>query len=76
VEQLPFLTETLTLYKKRLYLHLQFNSLSPEKLPSSFWGISCLLLVLSRLSMLVVMLVMMLRSLLVIHEGTFLPFWK
>src|SRR6266478_7352462 len=72
VQQLPLLAETLALCDDCLYLHLQFDPFAPEKLPSSFWGISWLLSVRSRLSMLVVLLMLMLRSLLVTHEG-YLP---
>ena len=76
LQQLPFLTQTLALCDDRLHLHLQFDAFAPEKLSSSLLRISWLLPVLSRLSMLVVLLMLMLRSLLVTHEGTFLLFWK
>jgi len=72
LQQLPLLAETLALCDDCLHLHLQFDPFAPEKLPSSFWGISWLLPVRSRLSMLVVLLMLMLRSLLVTHEG-YLP---
>src|SRR5205823_9563360 len=76
LQQLPLLAQTLALCNERLHLHLQFDALTPEKLPSRFLRRSWLLPVLPRLSMLVALLMLILRSLLVTHEGTFLPFWK